>query len=134
MKKIRRLFVFALSLALLLSGITLNGAEAQAAGKTHKINVSLSGAKTLRVKSGKKSVKEKTVTVEEGDKISFSYTKNKNIKSVTYKSANKKYVTITKKGKATAKKAGTTKIEITVKRKKGKALSTWVEFKIKDND
>ena len=133
MKKLRKLLVFALSLATLLSGIALDGVETQAAGTTHKINVSLSGTNTLRVKSGKKNVKEKTVSVEKGDKISFSYTKNKNIKSVTYKSTNKKCVTVTKKGKATAKKAGTAKIKITVKRKKGKALSTWVKLKIKDN-
>ncbi len=133
MGKLRKLFVFVLSLALLLSGIALGGVKTQAVGKTYQVKVSLSGTKTVRVKSGKKNVKKKTVTVEKGDKISFSYTKNKNIKSVTYKSANKKYVTITKKGKATAKKAGKVKIKITVKRKKGKALSTWVRMKIKGN-
>ena len=131
MKKLRKLFVFALSLALLLSGIALNGAETRAASKTHKVKVSLSGTKTVRVKSGKRNVKKKTVTVKKGDKIYFSHTKNKKIKSVIYKSMNKKYVTITKKGKAAAKKAGTAKIKITVKRNKGKALSTWVKIKVK---
>ncbi len=131
MKKLRKLFVFALSLALLLSGIALNGAETRAASKTHKVKVSLSGTKTVRVKSGKRNVKKKTVTVKKGDKIYFSHTKNKKIKSVVYKSMNKKYVTITKKGKAAAKKAGTARIKITVKRNKGKALSTWVKIKVK---
>ena len=131
MKKLRKLFVFALSLALLLSGIALNGAETQAASKTYKVKVSLSGTKTVRVKSGKRNVKKKTVTVKKGDKIYFSHTKNKKIKSVIYKSMNKKYVTITKKGKVAAKKAGTARIKITVKRNKGKALSTWVKIKVK---
>ena len=131
MKKLRKLFVFALSLALLLSGIALNGAETQAASKTHKVKVSLSGTKTVRVKSGKRNVKKKMVTVKKGDKIYFSHTKNKKISSVVYKSMNKKYVTITKKGKAAAKKAGTARIKITVKRNKGKALSTWVKIKVK---
>lgn len=131
MKKLRKLFVFALSLALLLTGIALNGVETQAASKTYKVKVSLSGTKTVRVKSGKRNVKKKTVTVKKGDKIYFSHTKNKKIKSVVYKSMNKKYVTITKKGKAAAKKAGTAKIKITVKRNKGKALSTWVKIKVK---
>ncbi len=131
MKKLRKLFVFALSLALLLSGIALNGAETQAASKTHKVKVSLSGTKTVRVKSGKRNVKKKTVTVKKGDKIYFSHTKNKKIKSVVYKSMNKKYVTITKKGKEAAKKARTARIKITVKRNKGKALSTWVKIKVK---
>ena len=102
MKKLRKLFVFALSLALLLLGIALNGVETQAASKTHKVKVSLSGTKTVRVKSGKRNVKKKMVTVKKGDKIYFSHTKNKKISSVVYKSMNKKYVTITKKGKATA--------------------------------
>ncbi len=131
MKKLRKLFVFALSLALLLLGIALNGVETQAASKTHKVKVSLSGTKTVRVKSGKRNVKKKTVTVKKGDKIYFSHTKNKKIRSVVYKSMNKKYVTITKKGKAAAKKAGTARIKITVKRNKGKALSTWVKIKVK---
>lgn len=131
MKKLRKLFVFALSLALLLPGIALNGAETQAASKTHKVKVSLSGTKTVRVKSGKRNVKKKTVMVKKGDKIYFSHTKNKKIRSVVYKSMNKKYVTITKKGKAAAKKAGTARIKITVKRNKGKALSTWVKIKVK---
>ncbi len=133
MKKLRKLFVFTLSLALLLSGIALDGAKTQAAGKTYKVKVSLSGKKTVRVKSGKKNVKKKTVTVKKGDKIYFSHTKNKKVKSVIYKSMNKKYVTITKKGRAAARKAGTAKIKITVKRKKGKALSTWVRIKVKGN-
>ena len=131
MKKLRKLFVFALSLALLLLGIALNGVETQAASKTHKVKVSLSGTKTVRVKSGKRNVKKKMVTVKKGDKIYFSHTKNKKISSVVYKSMNKKYVTITKKGKAAAKKAGTARIKITVKRNKGKALSTWVKIKVK---
>lgn len=131
MKKLRKLFVFALSLALLLPGIALNGAETQAASKTHKVKVSLSGTKTVRVKSGKRNVKKKTVMVKKGDKIYFSHTKNKKIRSVVYKSMNKKYVTITKKGKAAAKKAGTARIKITIKRNKGKALSTWVKIKVK---
>ena len=46
---------------------------------------------------------------------------------------NKKYVTITKKGKATARKAGTAKIKIAIKRTKGKHLSTWVKIKVKDS-
>lgn len=134
MKRIKKLFVFALSLALLLSGLSLNGVETQAAtGKTYKVKVSLSGTKTVRVKAEKKNVKKKTISVNKGDKIAFSFAKNKKVKSVTYKSLSKKYVTITKKGKATAKKAGTAKIKITIKRKKGKSLSTWVKIKVKEN-
>lgn len=133
MKKIKKLSVFALSLAMLLSGISLSGMETQAASKTHKVKISLSGTKAVLVKAGKKNIRKKTITVKKGDKISFSYVKNKKIKSVTYKSTNKKYVTITEKGKATAKKAGTTKIKVTVKRKKGKPLSTWVKIKVKEN-
>ena len=134
MKRIKKLLVFVLSLTLILSGICFNGMEIQAAaGKTHEVTVSLSGTKTVRVRLGKNNIKEKTVIVKKGDKISFSYTKNKKIKSVTYKSMNKKYVTITEQGKAAAKKAGTAKIKITIKREKGKSLSTWVKIKVKES-
>lgn len=128
----KKLIVFTLSVALLLSAFSLDAAETTAAsGKTHKVEVSLSGAKSVRVKSGKKNVNKKTITVQKGDNISFSHAKNKKIKSIAYKSTNKKVVTITKKGKAAAKKAGTAKIRITVKQKKRKEISTWVEIKVK---
>lgn len=43
---------------------------------------------------------------------------------------NKKYVTVSQKGKITAKNTGTAKIKIAVKMKKGKTVSSWIKIKV----
>ncbi len=133
MKRLKKTAALLLSMILLLSGINIGRTEVQAAGGNHtsgKLVIKLSGANKVKILSGKKNIAKKTIRMEKGSKVYFSTAKDKKVKSVTYRSMNKKYVTVSKKGKVTAKKTGTAKVNITVKKKKGKAVSTWVKIKV----
>ncbi len=133
MKRLKKTAALLLSMVLLLSGINIGRTEVQAAGGNHttgKLVIKLSGANKVKILSGKKNIAKKTIRMEKGSKVYFSTAKDKKVKSVTYRSMNKKYVTVSKKGKVTAKKTRTAKVNITVKKKKGKAVSTWVKIKV----
>lgn len=90
-------------------------------------------ARSVSVKVGSKKVTKKTYTIVRGKsatlKVVVSPAKAK--RSVSFKSSNKKIVTVSKKGKIKAKKTGTAKISITVKDKTGKKKATWVKVKVK---
>ena len=121
MKRLKKTAALLLSMVLLLSGINIGRTEVQAAGGNHtsgKLVIKLSGANKVKILSGKKNIAKKTIRMEKGSKVYFSTAKDKKVKSVTYRSMNKKYVTVSKKGKVTAKKTGTAKVNITVKKKK----------------
>ena len=96
--------------------------EAEAA----KADVSLSktSAKlTISKKNGK--------TTYGTAKIKVKAKKGVKVKKVTYKSQNSKIAKVDKKGKVTAKKAGSTKIKVTVKyKKKKKALKKTLTLKV----
>lgn len=89
------------------------------------------------VKLSKSSV---TLNITKDDKkttygtstIKIKKSKGVKIKKTTYKSANKKIATVSKKGKVTAKKKGSTKITVAVKYKKGKKIYTKkLNYKVK---
>lgn len=88
--------------------------------------------RTVSVKIGNKKVTKKTYKMKKGKtvtlKVKVAPASAK--KSVSYKSSNKKIVTVSKKGKLIARKTGTAKVKITVKAKRGKQKTTWVKIKV----
>ncbi len=133
MKRFYKMATLLLSIAVLFFGLNSSVVGVQAADSsntTGKLVIKLSGANKVKILSGKKNIAKKTIRMEKGSKVSFSPAKDKKVKSVTSRSMNKKYVTVSKKGKVTAKKTGTAKVNITIKKKKGKAVSTWVKIKV----
>ena len=133
MKRFYKIAALLLSFVILFSGINSSVVKVQAAGSTNttgKLVVKLSGTNKVKVLSGKKNIVKKTIRVAKGSKVSFSTAKDKKVKSVTYRSMNKKYVTVSQKGKITAKKFGTAKVNITIKKKKGRSVSTWIKVKV----
>lgn len=87
--------------------------------------------KSVSVRVDKKNVTKKTYSIEIGKSKNLKVTASpkKSLKSVRYKSSNKKVVSVNKKGKITAKRKGTAKIQITVTGKNKKKKSTWVKIK-----
>lgn len=133
MKRFYKIAALLLSFVILFSGINSSVVKVQAAGSintTGKLVVKLSGTNKVKVLSGKKNIAKKIIRVAKGSKVSFSESKDKKVKSVTYRSMNKKCVTVSPKGKITAKKTGTAKIKIAVKMKKGKTVSSWIKIKV----
>lgn len=111
MKRKTKLLAFLLAIILVVSNTPIT-AEAATSVKLSKSSV------TLKItKSGKK-------TTYGTSTIKIKKSKGIKIQKTTYKSANKKIATVSKKGKVTAKKKGSTKITITVKYKKGKKTYT----------
>ena len=95
--------------------------------------------KSISLKIGKKKVTKKTYKMKPGEKkkikVSVSPKKGKNV--VQFATSNQKVVAVSKKGTVTAKKTGTAKIKVTVKKgtskKKGrmsKKKTTWVKIKV----
>ena len=93
----------------------------------------------ITLKIGKKKVTKKTYPMKRGEKkkikVSVSPAKGKNV--IQFATGNKKVAAVSKKGTVTAKKAGTAKIKVTVRKKtsgkKGRASkkkSTWVKIKV----
>lgn len=96
----RRIVAVVTSLAMILTGANLSEMNAQAASKKgsvklNKTSVSLKVKKTVKLKLVKKKIKK--------------------IKSQKWSSKNKKIAAVTKQGKVTAKKKGTTKVICKVK-------------------
>ncbi len=131
MQKRKKIFVFLMSLVLLLSVGNYSSIMTKAQGQTnHKLTVRLTGAGKVRILSENTNVAKKTVRVAAVDRVTFSNEKNNNMKSVTYRSSNKKVLTISKKGKASIKQNGTARITVTVKRKNGKTVTGWVKLRV----
>lgn len=108
---------------LLLSSMTIAGPQSlEAAGKAKVISVKVT------------NVKKKKVTLKTGKslalKVKVKVRPNKaKYKKVTYKSSNKKVVTVSKKGKLKARKAGTAKVTVTSKTNKKKKVVIKVTVK-----
>lgn len=103
--------------------VTTGNAEAATAGRKKVKSV------TVRV-DGKKAAK-KTVTLRKGEKttLKVSISPRTAKKRVTYISSKKSVAAVSKKGKVTAKKAGTAKIKIEVSGK-GYKKTTWVKIRV----
>lgn len=100
----------------------LPDADVQAAKKTTAIQ-------SIVVKYGSKNVTKKTISITEGKSVSLKVTvkPSKAKKKITYKSSKPAIAKVNAKGKITAKKAGTSKITITVLGKNGKKKTVYVK-------
>lgn len=97
-----------------------------------KISIGVKAGKKLTAHVGKKNIAEKTYTVRQ-DNVKITIKKgSKKLSELTYQSANKKVLTISKKGVISAKKNGTAKVTIQAKYQK-KTLTTWIKIKVKIN-
>ncbi len=88
--------------------------------------------RAVAIRIDNKKATKKTYTLEVGKSKIFKVTVSpkKAAKSIRYKSSSLKIVSLSKKGKITAKKKGTAKIQITVTGKNKKKKSTWVKVKV----
>lgn len=122
------LFVFLL-VASLMSGLTL-----------FPVSMTTVDAKTktsVTVKVGTKKVNKKTITLKEGNsrKIKLVFTPNCSGIKKTYKSSSKRIVSVSRTGRLKAKKAGTTKITVTVSGNTIPKTDLWFKVKvIRQND
>ncbi len=133
MKRFYKIVALLLSVVILFSRLNSSVAGVQAADSsntTGKLMIKLSRANKAKILLGKKNIAKKTIRMEKGSKLSFSKSKNKKVKSVAYRSMNKKCITVSPKGKITAKNTGTAKIKIAVKMKRGKTVSSWIKIKV----
>lgn len=123
-QKTRRLAAVGLASVLAVTTACIPSADADAA--------SAKKVKSVSLKIGKKKVTKKTYTLKKGKKATIKVTVKpaKAKKKVTFKSSKKSVATVTKKGKVTAKKAGTAKITVTVTGKNKKKKTTWVKIKV----
>lgn len=130
LKYVQRVLVF-----LLVFCIVFAGSSTDAIAKSKKAPA----VKSISLKIGKKKVTKKTYQMKQGEKkkikVSVSPKKGKNV--IQFATSNKKVATVSKKGTVTAKKAGTARIKVTVKKgaskKKGrvsKKKTTWVKIKV----
>lgn len=101
------------------------------------VKVKVNGTDTSKIQSyavtnEEKNAKKKTLKLEKGKttalKVAIQPASAR--KSVSYKTSNKKIVTVSGSGKIKAKKEGTAKITITIKAKNGKKYTTWVKIKV----
>lgn len=90
--------------------------------------------KKVGIKIGNKTVTKKTYSLKQGKskQLKITVIPNKADKSIKFKSSNKKVVTVSSKGKISAKKLGTAKITVTVTGKNKKKKSMWVKVKVID--
>ena len=109
---LKRVLAYALALALTLSVITVPSTDAYAAsGSVKSVTVTNLPAKQVTIKKGKSFVLKTKVT-----------TSGKISKAVVYKSSNSKVAKVTKTGKITAVKKGSTYVTVYAKaNKKGNA-------------
>lgn len=125
MKKfsIRRTFTILLAMAILVTSFYVPDGSASAAAKS---------VKSIKLKIGAKNVTKKTFHMIKGRtrKLTVTVKPASSKKAVTYRSNNSKIVSVSKKGKLTAKKIGTAKITVKVTGKNGKSKKTWVKIKV----
>lgn len=130
LKYVQRVLVFLIAFCIVFAG-----SSTDAMAKSKKAPA----VKSISLKIGKKKVTKKTYKMKLGEKkkikVSVSPKKGKNM--VQFATSNRKVAAVSKKGTVTAKKTGTAKIKVTVKKgaskKKGrmsKKKTTWVKIKI----
>ena len=130
LKYVQRVLVFLLAFCIVFAG-----SSPDAMAKSKKAPA----VKGVSLKIGKKKVTKKTYQMKQGEKkkikVSVSPKKGKNV--VQFATSNKKVATVSKNGTVIAKKAGTAKIKVMVRKgtskKKGRASqkkTTWVKIKV----
>jgi len=92
-----------------------------------------SKVKSVTIKIGKKNVTKKNVelTVDEKATLKVTVKPAKSKKKISFKSNAPSVVSVSKKGKMTAKKEGSAKITVTVTDKAGKTKKTYVKVTVK---
>lgn len=122
--RIHKYLAWLLIFAFICSSVFVTTGNAEAAGRKN--------IKSVIVRINGKKVTKKTVTLRKGKKttLKVSVSPRKGKKHVTYTSSKKSVATVSKKGKVTAKKAGTAKIKITVSGKGYKKKTTWVKIRV----
>lgn len=113
--------MFLLSLAVLATDMAVEAAGANA-------------VQSVAVRIGSKNVAKKTHTLTAGAsaQLKVSGTPAGAVKSIRYASKDSGIASVNKNGKVTAKRAGTTRINITVTGRNNKKLSTWVKIKVRE--
>ena len=130
LKYVQRVLVF-----LLVFCIVFAGSSTDAMAKSKKAPA----VERISLKIEKKDVTKKTYKMEQGEKkkikVSVSPKKGKNV--IQFATSNKKVATVSKNGTVTAKKIGTAKIKVTVRKetskKNGKVSekkTTWLKIKV----
>ena len=130
LKYVQRVLVFLLAFCIVFAG-----SSPDAMAKSKKAPA----VKGVSLKIGKKKVTKKTYQMKQGEKkkikVNVSPKKGKNV--VQFATSNKKVATVSKNGTVIAKKAGTAKIKVMVRKgtskKKGRASqkkTTWVKIKV----
>lgn len=111
--------ILVLSMAAFIAGFTVYAAAPKA-------------VRTVSVRIGNKSVAKKTYTLEMGRSKNLKVTGSPDqaVKSIRYASKNSKVAAVNSKGRVTAKKKGTAKIQITVTGKNNKKKTTWVKIRV----
>ena len=122
--KVKRALVGVMVFAMLVG--LLPSAEAQAAKKAPAI-------KSVIVKNGRKTVTKNIISLTVGKRTTLKVTVKpaKAKKSVAFKSVSPTVAKVNSKGTVTARRAGTTKITVTVRGKNGKKKTTFVKVKVK---
>lgn len=121
----RRVIAGLLAFALVLSTAFSTTATTTSAASNKAV-------KTVTLKIGKKNVTKKTYTMKKGATATVKVTVKPSSakKAIAYKTNSKKIVTVSKKGKITAKGKGTAKITVTVTGKNKKKKSTYLKVKV----
>lgn len=124
--RIRKYLAWLLLVAFVCSSVFVKTGNAEAATAGRK------NIKSVTIRIAGKKVTKKTVILCKGKKttLKVSVSPRKGKKHITYASSKKSVATVSKKGKVTAKKAGTVKIKITVSGNRYKKKATWVKIRV----
>ena len=129
LKYVQKVLVFLLAFCIVFAG-----SSPDAMAKSKKAPA----VKSVSLKIGKKKVAKKTYQMKQGEKkIKVSVSPKKGKIVIRFATSNKKVAAVSNKGTVTAKKAGTAKIKVMVRKgtskKKGRASqkkTTWVKIKV----
>ena len=109
LKYVQKVLVFLLAFCIVFAG-----SSPDAMAKSKKAPA----VRSISLKIGKMKVTKKTYQMKRGEKkkikVSVSPKKGKNV--IQFATSNKKVATVSKKGTVTAKKAGTARIKVTVRK------------------
>lgn len=127
MKKFSQITASVVAFFLAFAVIFSAGANIRAAGKKN--------FNTVTIRMDNRKVNGKTVSMQKGNNSSLKVSASPNIRktSVSYKSSRPSCVSVNSKGRLTAKKAGTAKINITVRASGYKAKIVRVNIRVVDN-
>lgn len=124
----KRLAAFVVILSVLINSVA-SVSLAKASDTKVTISIGINAGRKLTARKGKKNLTKKTYTVRQNNVRITIKKASKKLSGLTYRSANKKVLTINKKGVISVKKNGSAKVTIRAKYKK-KTLTTWIKIKV----